>query len=102
MAAIKNRRSFPICHMLKINEYLLNLSSRVYHAHSRVNTKCHFQMSRSMSRSVLHFEHENLIICFGYYINFGYVGLRWALKGYMVFLHNLEATTIYLLNCEMK
>ena len=102
MAAIKNRCFFPICHILKLYEYLLNLSKRVYHRHSRVNIKCHFQMSRSMLRSVLHFEHENLriTIYFCYYFNFGYV--RQGLKGYIVFLHNLEVTIIYLLNCEMK
>ena len=75
MAAIKNRCSSPISHILKINEYLLNLAKRVYHAHSRENTKCNFQLSRSMSWSVVRFEHENLIItiCSGYYFNFGYV-----------------------------
>ena len=73
MAVIKNRCSPPICQILKINEYLLNLSKLVYHTHSRVNIKCHFQMS--MSRSVLHFEQENLIItiCFSFCFNFGYV-----------------------------
>ena len=44
-----------------------------------------------MSRSVLHIEHENLIIAiyFGYYFTFVYVGLHWALKSYIVFLHYL-------------
>ena len=64
MAAIKNRCSSPICHILKINEYLLNLRKRVYHTYSGVNIKCHFKISRSMSRSILHIEHENLIITF--------------------------------------
>ena len=47
-----------------------------------------------MSRSVLHIEHENQIItiCFGYYFNFEYV--QYALKGNIVFLHNLEAISI--------
>ena len=37
LAAIKNLCSSPTCHTLKMYEYM-----RVYHTHSRVNTKCHF------------------------------------------------------------
>ena len=58
MTALKKRCSSPISHILEIIECLLNLSKRVYHRKYRVNIKCHFQMSRSMS--VLHFDHENL------------------------------------------
>ena len=101
MAAIKNRCFSQICHILNINDFLSNLSKLVYHIHSRVNIKFIFQISRSMSRSMLHFEHGNLIITilFCYYLNFESV--HQALKGHSIFSHNL-ATRIFPRRCEMK
>ena len=75
MAAIKNRCFSQIRHILHINIFLSNLLKLVYHIHSRVNIICTFQISRSMSRSMLHFEHGNVIITilFCHYLNFEFV-----------------------------
>ena len=72
MAAMKNRCSSQICHILNINDFLSNLSKLLYHIHSTVTIKCTFQISSPMSRSMLHFEHGNLIITilFYHYLNF--------------------------------
>ena len=78
VAAIKNQCSSQICPILNINDFLSNLAKLVYHIHSRVNIKCTFQISRSMSRSMLHFEPGHLIITilFCHYLNFGLKEIR--------------------------
>ena len=60
MAAIK--KSMFLSHLPYIENYLLFIKfiEAWYHTHSRVNIKCHLQMSTSMSSLKVngHFEHE--------------------------------------------